>query len=65
MYMADTNVLSVSTPSRRERHAALADWMDARSHALFLSVVTVAEISAGTAKPKRTGSDSESTMKWP
>ena len=30
--------------------------MDARSHALFLSAVTVAEISDGIAKLKRTGS---------
>ena len=58
MYLADTNVLSAGTPGRRERPAALARWMDERSHALFLSAVTVAEISDGIAKLKRTGSAS-------
>ena len=56
MYLADTNVLSVGAPGRRERSAALVDWMDAHSDDLFLSAVTVAEISNGIARLKRIGS---------
>ena len=56
MYLVDTDVLSAGAPGRRERSAALVEWMDARSPALFLSAVTVAEISDGIAKLKRTGS---------
>ena len=47
MYLADTNVLSAGAPGRQERSAALVEWMEARSHELFLSTVTVAEISDG------------------
>ncbi len=55
MYLADTDVLSTDAPGRRERSAALVDWMDARSDALFLSTITVAEIRHGIAKLERTG----------
>ena len=58
MYLVDTNVLSAGAPGRREHSAALVEWMDARSHALFLSAMTVAEISDGIAKLKRSGSAS-------
>ena len=58
MYLVDTNVLSAGAPGRRERSAALVEWMDARSRELFLSAVTVAEISDGIAKSRRTGSAS-------
>lgn len=55
MFLVDTNVLSMGAPARSEGAAALADWLDARSHELFLSAVTVAEISDGTARLRRTG----------
>ncbi len=55
MYLVDTNILSTGAPGRRERSAALIDWMDARSDELFLSTVTVAEICDGIAKLERTG----------
>ena len=58
MYLADTNVLSAGAPGRQERPAELVEWMDARSHELFLSAITVAEISDGIARLKRTGSAS-------
>ena len=65
MYPVDTNVLSAGAPGRPERSAALVEWMDARSRELFLSAVTVvlsavtvAEISDGIAKSRRTGSAS-------
>ena len=59
MYLVDTNVLSVGAPGRPRRSAALIDWMDTHSNELFLSAVTVAEISSGIAKLKRTGSASK------
>ena len=61
MYLVDTNVLSAGAPGRRERSAALIEWMDVRSHELFLSAVTVAEVSDGIAKSRRTGSASRAT----
>jgi len=62
VYLIDTNVLSVGAPERRERNAALIDWMDARSGALFLSTVTVAEVSDGIVKLKRTGATSRAAF---
>ena len=61
MYLVDTDVLSVGAPGRSERPAALVEWMDAHSDGLFLSAVTVAEISDGIAKVKRTGSASRAS----
>lgn len=55
MFLVDTNVLSMAAPGRGEGAAALADWLDARSGELFLSTVTVAEISDGIARLRRTG----------
>ena len=51
-------MLSVGAPGRRERSPELIDWIDTHSDALFLSAVTVAEVSGGIAKMKRTGSAS-------
>lgn len=59
MYLADTNVLSAGAPGRKERSASLVAWMDAHADELFLSAVTVAEISDGIAKLRRTGSVSK------
>ena len=56
MYLVDTNVLSMGAPGRRERAAALTDWLDASSDQLFLSTVTVAEVGDGIAKLRRSGS---------
>ena len=61
MYLVDTNVLSVGAPGRRERSTALVDWMDAHSDDLFLSAITVTEITSGIAKLKRTGFTSKAT----
>jgi len=55
LFLVDTNVLSMGAPGRTEGAAALAEWLDARSDELFLSTVTVAEISDGIAKLRRTG----------
>ena len=56
MYLVDTNVLSAGAPGRRERQAALVEWMDVHSRDLFLSAITIAEISDGIANLKRIGS---------
>ena len=61
MYLVDTDVLSAGAPGRRERSAALVDWMDARSDALFLSAITVAEIHHGIARLTRTGAAERAT----
>ena len=55
MYMVDTNVLSMEFPDRRDGAGALADWLDARSGELFLSTITVAEVSDGIARLRRSG----------
>ena len=57
----DTNVLSAGAPGRRERTEGLVRWMEARSRALFLSTVTVAELASGIAKLKRAGSVSRAS----
>ncbi|MCY4454530.1 MAG: PIN domain-containing protein, partial [Immundisolibacterales bacterium] len=55
MYLVDTNVLSMGSPDRRDGAGALADWLDARSGELFLSTITVAEVSDGIARLRRSG----------
>lgn len=45
----------MGAPGRREVTAGLADWLDAHSDGLFLSTVTVAEISDGITKLRRSG----------
>lgn len=57
-YLLDTNI-SALAPARPERPAALIDWLDRRSNALFLSVATAAEVRAGIAKALRTGATSK------
>jgi predicted nucleic acid-binding protein len=54
-YLVDTNVISAGAPSKAPGSVALVDWMDRNSAALFLSVVTVAEILDGIAKARREG----------
>jgi toxin FitB len=54
-YLVDTNVISATAPAETARRVELVAWMDAHSSDLFLSAVTVAEISDGIAKAKREG----------
>lgn len=54
-------MLSAGAPGRRERTEGLVRWMEARSRALFLSTVTVAELASGIAKLKRAGSISRAS----
>jgi toxin FitB len=54
MYLVDTNVISAAAPGRAPA-AALVDWMDRNTAALFISAVTIAEIGEGVAKARREG----------
>jgi hypothetical protein len=54
MYLVDTNVISAGALSKGMT-TDLVRWMDINSLALYLSVVTVAEITDGIAKTRREG----------
>ena len=54
-YLVDTNVLSAGAPGRRSDQAEVLAWMERRTDALFLSVITVTEIEAGIARAMREG----------
>lgn len=54
-YLVDTNILSASAPGKDKVYQALAEWMDAHSADLRLSVVTLTEIEDGIAKARRLG----------
>lgn len=54
MYLVDTNVISPAAPGRAVS-PALVDWMDRNAAALFISSVTIAEITEGVAKARREG----------
>lgn len=54
-YLLDTNIVSVLAPGRPPIAPAVATWLRAQSNALFLSVVSAAEIEAGIAKLRRRG----------
>lgn len=52
-YLVDTNIISETAPHRPLRSGPLLAWLDARTDALFLSAVTIAEIEAGIAYAER------------
>jgi hypothetical protein len=54
-YLVDTNIISATAPTTGIRRPALIEWMHAHSDDLFLSAVTIAELSDGIAKAKREG----------
>jgi toxin FitB len=54
-YLVDTDVVSVTAPTKAVTRAALTQWMDSHSTVLFLSAVTIAEIADGIAKARREG----------
>jgi predicted nucleic acid-binding protein len=54
-YLVDTNVISANAPSVIASPAELVAWIEAQSPNLFLSVVTIAEVTEGIAKAKRKG----------
>ncbi len=55
VYLVDTNVISTGPPAQRKVPAELVAWMERHTDALFLSVVTIAEIQDGIAKAQREG----------
>jgi toxin FitB len=55
-YLVDTDVISAGAPAKREGSPSLVLWMDQHSQRLFISTITVAEISDGIAKVRREGS---------
>jgi toxin FitB len=59
-YLVDTNVISVAAPTAAVTRPELVRWMDSRSRDLFLSAVTVAEITDGIAKAGREGAKRKS-----
>ena len=59
MYLVDTDVLMAGSPGEAATPASFAGWMDAHSDELFVSAVTVAEISGRLAELERTGAASE------
>jgi predicted nucleic acid-binding protein len=55
MYLVDTNVISAGAPTKAVARPDLISWMDTHSDRLFLSSITIAEISDGIAKASREG----------
>ncbi len=55
-WLLDTNVLSAFAPGKPAVVPATAAWFNERTDELFLSAITAAEIEAGIAKLRRTGS---------
>jgi predicted nucleic acid-binding protein len=49
MYLLDTDVLSVAAPTKARPDEAVREWIRERSHELYLSVVTLLELSCGLA----------------
>ena len=58
MYLVDTDVLLADSPDGQVFPLSLVEWMEVHSDELFVSAVTVAEISEAIAKLERTGSRS-------
>jgi toxin FitB len=54
-YLVDTNVISAVAPTAAVPRTELVAWMDRRSANLFVSTITIAEISDGIAKLRREG----------
>jgi predicted nucleic acid-binding protein len=54
-YLVDTNVIFAVAPTIKISRPVLAQWMDANSQSLFVSVVTIAEITDGITKARREG----------
>jgi predicted nucleic acid-binding protein len=55
MYLLDTNIVSMLDPRRQAQAPALIEWLDRNGTALFLSVMTIAEMDAGILKLRREG----------
>jgi hypothetical protein len=60
-YLIDTNVISALAPTATVRHTDLVAWIERHSADLFVSAVTIAEISDGIAKLRREGAKRKAT----
>jgi predicted nucleic acid-binding protein len=60
-YLVDTDVISTTSPTIVVKRPELIEWMDLHSSDLFLSAVTIAEISDGIAKAVREGAKRKAT----
>lgn len=47
MYLLDTNVLSVTAPTKAQPDESVREWIREHSHELYLSVITLLELSYG------------------
>jgi toxin FitB len=54
-YLVDTDVISATAPTKSIRSRELVAWMDAHSSDLFLSAISVAEVTDGIAQLRRKG----------
>jgi predicted nucleic acid-binding protein len=55
LFLVDTDVITAATPARLASRLDVVGWMDRNAEALFVSVITLAEIEAGVAKARRFG----------
>ncbi|HLJ72372.1 MAG TPA: type II toxin-antitoxin system VapC family toxin [Roseiarcus sp.] len=61
-YLLDTDIVSAVAPTKSDRPAALARWLDDASSGLYLSAATAAEIQAGIAKAARLGAARKASL---
>jgi len=61
-YLLDTNVVSAFAPGRSTAPPPLAQWLEAHSDLLFLSVISVVEVEAGISKLQRTGASARADL---
>jgi len=64
-YLLDTNVVSAFAPGRTAS-TQIAQWLEANSDLLFLSVISIVEVEAGISKLQRTGANAraDSLTAW-
>ena len=60
-YLIDTNIIAHSAPNKPHSSKLLA-WLEAHSHELYLSVITLAEIENGIAKLHRQGATNRAKL---
>jgi predicted nucleic acid-binding protein len=61
-YLLDTSVVSAFAPGRPTASPQLAEWLEAQSEQLFLSVISIVEIEAGIRKLERTGAKARANL---
>jgi predicted nucleic acid-binding protein len=61
-YLLDTNVVSAFAPGRSTGSPQLAQWLEAHSDLLFLSVISIVEVEAGISKLHRAGANARADL---